>query len=309
MKDDRIQIDDLHDPLDAWLAEAEFPAVSEESTRRLQGEWRAIWQPAMRPTRSAWWNRAAIAAVVCIVSAAGWRVLQRSNDEPVHGVANTSSSAVKSSPVMEPRVEAQPVAQSPRVASRAPTVLELRMLAAIERRGKKQPAQPLPLASKADPPQATATETIDLASLRAVAMDHRRPPADRLDAVVSLLQAGDHHSLNMLLSIAEDPGNRALALRAVDRLDEPPTDRLLARMNDPRIETRMTAAAILGHINGPKTTEKLAEMVLKNQNRREALFALAASDGPEARAFLERAGRSNELASAVASTMAQTAYQ
>jgi hypothetical protein len=75
------------------------------------------------------------------------------------------------------------------------------------------------------------------------------------------------------------------------------------------VSRRMAAAVVLGHIDGPETTRKLADLVVNNVNRREALYALARSNGPEAKAFLDRAARTNELSAAVASTMIQTAYQ
>jgi hypothetical protein len=143
----------------------------------------------------------------------------------------------------------------------------------------------------------------------AIARNLTAAESARVDALASLLRRADERSIAMYLSFAADPGTRSLALKAVDRLQRPPTDALLRKLNDSRVSTRMAAALVLGHVDGPDTTRKLANLVVNNINRREALYALAASNGPEAKAFLDRAARTNELSAAVASTMLQAAYQ
>ena len=305
------------DQLDDWLAAAEFPAVSADSTAKLQQEWRVIWPATQRSARWRWTGRIAVAAVVCLAAGATWQVLHRPGTQTSHvsgtppqvAVEDSIADSVASNTRVEPVVMA-----TPRGFARAPTALESRMLVAIERQEMKRQAlaatAPAPSVS-AEPSEAARepVATVDPKVLQRRAQDENCPESARIEAMVMLVDRADAASIGLFLTIAENPANRLIALKAIDRLEQPPTEQLLARMNDPHIVTRMTAAALVGHINGPETTEKLAKMVIRNQNRREALFALAASDGPEAKAFRARAGRTTELASAVASTLAQTAYQ
>jgi hypothetical protein len=148
--------------------------------------------------------------------------------------------------------------------------------------------------------------------------------ADRPDAIVGLLRVGDVPTLTALASSASDDGERRqllaallrrdparsvsaylgflsdpavapAALAALDDVPAPPVEVLFAALNDPRRATRLAAARALGRIDGPFVTARLAAMVRANVNRREALAALASSDGPEAKAFFEWAMSSKEL--------------
>jgi hypothetical protein len=149
-------------------------------------------------------------------------------------------------------------------------------------------------------------------------------PADRADAVAGLLRVGDVPTLAALasfpadeserrrllaallrrdparsvpayLAFLADPATSAAALAALDDVPAPPVDTLFASLNDPRRANRLAAARALGRIDGPVVTARLAAMVRRNVNRHEALAALASSDGPEAKAFFERALASKEL--------------
>lgn len=82
-------------------------------------------------------------------------------------------------------------------------------------------------------------------------------------------------------------------------------EKLFARLDDPRIETRLAAARLLGKVDGPRVTEQLARMVAANQNRREALAALLQSDGVEAKAFLEQVQEKHGLESVLRSVTVQ----
>lgn len=309
MKIEREKLDPRNDPLDEWLMQAEFPVPTVESTERLRRTWRATFGAPARSHRIAW-SVVAVAAMVCIASAVGWILLSSSKSTPAPKlvVSTPAPPAIESTttiqaPHARPATTSQKLREYP---SRPATDVELQVIAALDRRENQKTAA-------TEKPQAiegiARPKMSDIASLRAVAMSLKSSRQDRLDALARLIQIDSDASIAAYLAVAELPENRRLALDASRSIDAPPTDGLLRRLNDPRIATRMTAAAVLGYIDGPKTTEKLAELVMKNQNRREALFALAASNGAEAKAFLERAKHSNELASAVASTLAQTAYQ
>lgn len=363
MKDTDNQLDAANDPLDRWLADAEFPPVSAESTERLQREWRSIWKVKPR-SHGALWVWAAVAAMVCVTTAVGWKLAQVSRVSSPRQMVQVESTTTKS----DRSRDVKTTAVSPRVekvsphsrASRAPTALELRLLAAIERRERKtgtEPQKPLPqieirdpvefavdefdhrdsasavvsdllkttnarslsrelkvIAARATEPRASAAKCLlaevgDASTLTAMARDEQNANSLRIAAMASLLRSADDASVAAYLTFASDPTTQPLAMSAVDAVNDPPTDVLLRKLNDSHIATRLTAAAVLGRINGPETTRKLADLVLKNQNRREALIALAASRGPEAKAFLDRAAKTNELSSAVASTMIQTSYQ
>ena len=149
-------------------------------------------------------------------------------------------------------------------------------------------------------------------------------PADRPDAVAGLVRVGDVPTLAALANSASDEGERRrllaallrrdparsvaaylafladpttapAALAALDDVPAPPVEVLFAALNDPRRGTRLAAARALGRIDGPFVTARLAAMVRTNVNRREALAALASSDGPEAKAYFEWALSSKEL--------------
>jgi hypothetical protein len=97
------------------------------------------------------------------------------------------------------------------------------------------------------------------------------------------------------LVFLSDPATAPAALAALDDVPSPPVEVLFAALNNPRRATRLAAARALGRIDGPVVTARLAAMVRANVNRREALAALASSDGPEAKAFFEWASSSKEL--------------
>ena len=80
---------------------------------------------------------------------------------------------------------------------------------------------------------------------------------------------------------------------------DPPTECLLAELGDARSDTRLAAARALGRIDGPELTVRLADLVRRDVNRREALAALMLSAGPEAQQFLEAASRQKSIASVI----------
>jgi HEAT repeat protein len=153
-------------------------------------------------------------------------------------------------------------------------------------------------------------EVADIPALIELARRDGEDPLVQSAAMAALLKRPTPAGLNAYLSLVADPSKRETAIRASDQVGDPPVEALLARLDDPRVDVRVAAALVLGRINGPAVTRRLAAMVERNVNRREALIALTASHGPEARAYLAHASEVDELSAAVRSAMAQrTAYQ
>ena len=128
--------------------------------------------------------------------------------------------------------------------------------------------------------------------------------ADQPALLEALLQREPGAATAVYLSLIKDgaistnsPGPRNVPRRTMDIL--------FAYLNDPHLETRIAAARGLGRIDGPVTTVRLVGMVETDVNRREALMALAYSNGREARDYLARAQESIALRGAVRSVLLQ----
>jgi hypothetical protein len=133
---------------------------------------------------------------------------------------------------------------------------------------------------------------------------NERHRGDRPALVSALFRREPGIAVPIYLSLIKDgfiPNN---ASGPID-VPRPAMDALFAELNGTRLETRILAARALGQIDGPTTTTRLAEMVEADVNRREALMALAYSNGPEARAYLARARESASLRGAVRSVLLQ----
>jgi hypothetical protein len=165
-----------------------------------------------------------------------------------------------------------------------------------------------PLASIAAPPprhvvQAAPDAPVPSHAMRPPSKSQPRTPPERPDLILSLLRTPDGAAVGRYLDLVSDPKTRTDALAALSRVANPPTDRLLAALNDPLVPRRVAAALVLGRIDGPVLTRRLITMVAADQNRREALIALASSRGKDAREFVERAARSSEFAGLARSTL------
>jgi hypothetical protein len=124
-----------------------------------------------------------------------------------------------------------------------------------------------------------------------------------------LLRSADEASTQRYLDMVHDPSTRTAALAALPRVSNPPTARMLAALNAPRVEHRIAAALVLGRIDGPVLTRRLINMVAADQNRREAFIALASSRGSDARAFVRQAAQSSELSGLARSTLVMNELQ
>jgi hypothetical protein len=277
------------EPLDEWLAQARWPELSAESTARLRQQWLAL--------RGSRWQMLAplsAAAIVLLAIGLAW-LTQRKPPITPPPVANASSANASIRPAL--------------LAGRPPTVLESMMIRAAEDREKKKKSatKPAPqstvIAVRNPPPRSSTTPPNPIRATPPAALPASRPP-DRLDWIVNLLTSRNEPDVQRYLDLVADPVKRHDALAALARVASPPTERMLAALGDPRYERRVAAALVLGRIDGPVLTRRLIEMVAADQNRREALIALASSRGADARAFVRQAAQSSEFAGLARSTLA-----
>jgi hypothetical protein len=111
-----------------------------------------------------------------------------------------------------------------------------------------------------------------------------------------LITADSEHGLLGYLSLVEDNDTRNLALAVVDGLPEPPVAKLLASLDDDDAAIRLSAAVVLGHLNGPEITKALVDRVVQAPAATaEAWIALLACRGEYAEDFLSYATRQPQL--------------
>lgn len=167
------------------------------------------------------------------------------------------------------------------------------MLLELNRDGVTQTAAVVGLARVADP--------ILLAKLARANAD-----ADQQRTLIAgILRSGN---TNVYLDLVMDSGMSLTALGALDATPGISTDSFFAALYDPHVPVRLAAARVLGRIDGPETTARLVAMAERNQNRREALIALADSRGPEARQFLATARMSGPLVATVRSILLDQSF-
>ena len=123
--------------------------------------------------------------------------------------------------------------------------------------------------------------------------------------LASLVGRGTPQSIELYLNFVEDRRTGDAALSALDKVHQPPTQAFFAILTGPHAERRLAAARVLGQIDGPIVTRQLAQMVLANVNRREAMAALASSGGAHAIDFVRQAERDQSLAAVVRSARSQ----
>jgi len=107
-----------------------------------------------------------------------------------------------------------------------------------------------------------------------------------------LLEADSPVALVGYLSLVSDGAFRAEALSAADKVAQPPLETLFTLLNDERKAVRISAAVVLGHVNGPDVTAALIALVTENPSvPSEAWVALLACRGESADQFLAGASR------------------
>jgi hypothetical protein len=275
-----------HDPLDAWLATAKWNEPAPGAEQRLQ----ATLRNARRSSHA--WRILALAASVVIVVGASWplaRWLRESQRPVIDQVHLVPVLQLRAAPEDWPRTS---------VTSREPTPLEGVMLRSLKKEPTRIATAPVEQEIAAKPPR--SLREIQIGLTRSDLAD-----ADRLIMLQELLERGSDDAIGLYLKQVADAESREIALALLDNLPRPPIQRLIARLNDPLVEVRMAAARALGRIDGPELTRQLANMAERNQNRREAIMALACSDGAEAREFVRRAAVSGSLVSVTKSVLAE----
>jgi hypothetical protein len=125
-----------------------------------------------------------------------------------------------------------------------------------------------------------------------------RPELQRL-LLSSLLGRGGDSAVRSFLEFVDDPAWTALALAAARETARPPVDSLFAVLEGPQVSLREAAAKTLGNLADPSVPRGLAQHVVNNVSRREALVGLLFSHSPASASFLRRARQDLYLAATV----------
>jgi hypothetical protein len=168
---------------------------------------------------------------------------------------------------------------------------------------------PTPAIAKPTKVESRPASPAELAFIMTAAPRHKAKTPDPKSAphpetLADVLRSDPAKGVDRCLAMTA-AGNNTEPVQALKQVRGPALDLLFTRLDDPRVDTRLTAARLLGKVDGPIVTERLAQMVAANRNRREALAALIQSDGPEARAVLTRASASPDLTAVIRSLESQ----
>jgi len=127
-------------------------------------------------------------------------------------------------------------------------------------------------------------------------LDHSADRRVRAALIGRLLVAEAPSGLNAFLALVHDPVTRAEALAAADQVNDLPLSRLVDQLDDPQRTTRMSAALVLGHVNGAEVTQALIERVSRQPDGGvEAWIALLACRGAAAEGFVSFASTRPKL--------------
>lgn len=146
--------------------------------------------------------------------------------------------------------------------------------------------------SMADP----ATRDAALVGLGRLASDRElarsaartRDPDLRSQLLRLLLERGTNEAVALYLGFVNAPAFRDEALDAVDMLDNPPADELLAYLESPQGSLRLAAALALSRVPDAAVVERVCASVL-GIGRQEALIALLLNQSEKATGCLNRA--------------------
>jgi hypothetical protein len=267
------------DRLDELLAEARWPEPTPESTDRLRRQWTTLRGP--RPLRYTW---AAAAAVLIVIGSAAWLHLRPQRVEITAPLAVATA---------EINVEATPTTPI-RIASRDATLHERLALLSTSpppqpRPAPPRPAQPRPAPQKVVTAEAPHAHQESVSTLVTTARTAKSNEA-RAEALRALLARGDEQGTEAFLSLVLDPATRNSAMAALHDAPEPAAAALLAALDHNRVDYRLAAAKSLGSMcDHGGVGARLQQMVRDNDNRREALAALASCHGKPAADFLRAA--------------------
>jgi hypothetical protein len=117
--------------------------------------------------------------------------------------------------------------------------------------------------------------------------------------IAAIVRRNTQVAVNTFLDLAGDPATSPAAFDAAREADGRTVDKLFEAMRSSRVATRQTAARVLGSLNNPGVSQRLAQMAMESAGRREALIGLLSSSDPVARRFLAFAEQNSELAPSV----------
>jgi hypothetical protein len=144
----------------------------------------------------------------------------------------------------------------------------------------------------------TLATLADETTLAALARTEREPSLQQ-QLIGQLLSRSSPDAVALFLDLFASAQTRNAALAVLDDQPSPPVDLLFAALNNGDTAQRLSAAVVLGRIDGPRVTERLVAQVLRHVNRQEAFVALLASSGAEAQQFVSAARRDQYLIAAV----------
>lgn len=111
-----------------------------------------------------------------------------------------------------------------------------------------------------------------------------------------LLTAESDDAVAAYLTLVQDPSLRVEALAVADALPNVPTEVLLAFLQSDDKRARLSAALLLGRVNGPEITRRLVDLVTAERPApTEAWIALLACRGELAQEFLSYAASRPQL--------------
>lgn len=121
-------------------------------------------------------------------------------------------------------------------------------------------------------------------------------PRVRIDLMQRMLASDLLVAAENYLSLVQNPTLRGEALSAADRAKEFPTEMMFALLQSDDERIRLSAALVLGHMNGPEITRQLVALVTEEQPApTEAWMALLSCRGEVAEEFLSYATRNPQL--------------
>jgi hypothetical protein len=123
-----------------------------------------------------------------------------------------------------------------------------------------------------------------------------RDPRLQMQLLAALLERGDRQGVLLFLNFVQDQRTTQIALDSLDGVAEPPVDPLFELLNSRNYPQRMAAARVLGRLDGPVISKRLAQMVVHDVNRREAILALLSCPDEDAIRFLQSAQQYPALA-------------
>ncbi len=139
------------------------------------------------------------------------------------------------------------------------------------------------------------TNTGDLARLAGAA----RESILRQHLLELLLERRNGEAIGLYLGFVNHGGMRDDALAAVAQMDDPPTDLLLAYLENPQRSVRLAAAQALARVADPEVAVRLSGPVLDGVGRQEALVALLLSRNEQATGVLNAARQNLYLVASV----------